>query len=60
MDINDEREVNVKLTKDKLNELCSELFHKSMELVDMGLNIAQISSEQLDYVVIRKFMSIIK
>ena len=52
MDINDEREVNVELTKVKFNELCNELFNKSMELVDIGLNTAQISPEQLDHVVI--------
>ena len=52
MDINDEREVNVELTKIKFNELCNELFNKSMELVDKGLNTARISSEQLDHVVI--------
>ena len=56
MDIDNEREVNVELTKVKLNELCNELFNKSMELVDKGLNTAQISSEQLDHVVILNFM----
>ena len=56
MDIDSEQEVNVELTKAKLNELCNELFNKSMELVDIGLNTAQISSEQLDHVVIRNFM----
>ena len=57
MDINDEREVNVELTKVKFNELCNEIFSKSMELVDKGLKTARISSEQLDHVVILNFMS---
>ena len=57
MDINDEREVNVELTKIKFNELCNEIFSKSMELVDKGLKTARISSEQLDHVVILNFMS---
>ena len=56
MDISDERKINVELTKAKLNELCNELFNKSMELVDKGLNTAQMSTEQLDHVVIRNFM----
>ena len=56
MDIDSEREVNVELTKVKFNELCNELFNKSMELVDIGLNTAQVSPEQLDHVVILNFM----
>ena len=56
MDINDEREVSVELTKAKFNELCNELFNKSMELVDKGLNTARISPEQLDHVVILIFV----
>ena len=56
MDINDEREVNVELTKVKFNELCNKIFNKSMKLVDKGLNTAQISPEQLDHVVIPNFM----
>ena len=56
MDIDSEREVNVELTKVQFNELCNELFNKSMELVDKGLNTAQISSEQLDHVVILNAM----
>ena len=56
MNINDEQEIDVELTKVKFNEICSELFNKSMELVDKGLNTAQISSEQLDHVVILSFM----
>ena len=57
MDISDEQEVNVELTKVKFNELCNELLNKSMELVDKGLNTARISSEQLDHVVILNFIS---
>ena len=60
MDINDEREVNVELTKVKLNELCNKILNKAMKLVDKGLNTAQISSEQLDHVVILSLCSIIK
>ena len=56
MNINDELEVDVELTKVKFNELCDELFNKSMELVDKGLNTAQISAKQLDHVVVLNFI----
>ena len=51
LDINDNLDLNVTLTKEKFNELCSDLFDKAMVYVDRALNMAKLSPNQLDYVV---------
>lgn len=51
MDINDDQEVNALLTKNKLNELCVELYDKAIKLVDRGLNTARIKANQITFVV---------
>ena len=51
MEINNDLEINVLLTKEKLNELCSDLFERAMIFVDRALNMAQLSPEKIDYVV---------
>ncbi|PAV80124.1 hypothetical protein WR25_24736 [Diploscapter pachys] len=52
LDINDNLEINVKLTKEKLHELCSDLFEKAMIFVDRALNMAQLSPEKIDHVIL--------
>ena len=39
------------LSSEKFNELCNDLFNKAMVYVDRALNMAQLSPDQLDYVV---------
>ena len=51
LDINDDLDLNVTLTKEKFNELCNDLFDKAMVYVDKALNTARISADQLNYVV---------
>ena len=51
MDINDVYELNVRLTKEKFDELCSDLFERAMIFVDRALNMAQLSPEKIDHVV---------
>ncbi|PAV74933.1 hypothetical protein WR25_14159 [Diploscapter pachys] len=52
LDINDDLEINVRLTKEKFNELCSDLFERAMTFVDRALNTAQLSPEKIDHVIL--------
>ncbi|PAV60479.1 hypothetical protein WR25_10604 [Diploscapter pachys] len=52
LDINDEYEIHVKLTKEKFNGLCSDLFEKAMIFVDRALNMAKLSPEKIDNVIL--------
>ncbi|PAV64687.1 hypothetical protein WR25_17880 [Diploscapter pachys] len=52
LDINDDLEMNVRLTKEKFHELCSDLFEKAMILVDRALNMAQLSPEKIGHVIL--------
>ena len=51
MEINNDLEINVLLTKEKLNELCSDLFERAMIFVDRALDMAKLSPEKIDHVV---------
>ena len=51
MEINDEVDLEVQLTKSQLNRLCSDLFTRAIEQVDSALNTAQMTSNDIDYVV---------
>ena len=51
MDINDNMSLNVLLTKNKLIELCDDLFTKAMNEVESALNTARLTSKQIDHVV---------
>ncbi|PAV59104.1 hypothetical protein WR25_10794 [Diploscapter pachys] len=52
LDINDDLEINVRLTKEKFNELCSDLFERAMTFVDRALNMAQLTPEKIDHVIL--------
>ncbi|PAV60072.1 hypothetical protein WR25_19558 [Diploscapter pachys] len=52
LDINDDLEINVILAKEKFNELCSDLFERAMMFVDRALNMAKLSPEKIDYVIL--------
>ncbi|PAV74054.1 hypothetical protein WR25_27109 [Diploscapter pachys] len=52
LDINDDYEINVKLTKEKLNELCSDLIRKSINYTDRALNMAKLSANNIDNVIL--------
>ena len=51
LDINDDVAINIELSIEKFNDLCSDLFDRAMVYVDRALNMARISADQLDYVV---------
>ena len=51
MEINDDINLNVLLTKNKLIELCGDLFTKAMNKVESALNTAQLTPKQIDHVV---------
>ena len=55
MEINDEVNLKVPLTKSQLNQLCSDLFTKAIHQVDLALNTAQMTSNDIDYVVNHSF-----
>ena len=55
MEINDEVSLKVPLTKSQLNQLCSDLFTKAIHQVDLALNTAQMTSNDIDYVVSHSF-----
>ncbi|PAV72493.1 hypothetical protein WR25_05901 isoform E [Diploscapter pachys] len=50
MDENDE--VNVELTRDKFNDLCSDFFKRAMNKVDEAINSSRISVDAIDYVLL--------
>ncbi|PAV65825.1 hypothetical protein WR25_13502 [Diploscapter pachys] len=52
MEINDEVNLKVPLTKSQLNQLCSDLFTKAIRQVDLALNTAQMTSNDIDYVIL--------
>ncbi|PAV64864.1 hypothetical protein WR25_05452 [Diploscapter pachys] len=52
IDINDELDLNVAMTSNKLNELCNELYNKAMHQVDNVLNTAQLKASQIDHVIL--------
>ncbi|PAV91031.1 hypothetical protein WR25_25709 [Diploscapter pachys] len=54
LDINDDLEMNVRLTKEKFNGLYSDLFERAMIFVDRALNMAQLSPEKIDHVYLFK------
>ena len=55
MEINDEVNLKVTLTKFQLNHLCSDLFTRAIHQVDLALNTAQMTSNDIDYVVSHSF-----
>ena len=55
MEINDEVSLKIPLTKSQLNKLCSDLFTKAIQQVDSALNTAQMTSNDIDYVVNHSF-----
>ena len=55
MEINDEVNLKVTLTKFQLNQLCSDLFTRAIQQVDSALNTAQMTSNDIDYVVSHSF-----
>ena len=55
MEINDEVDLEVPLTKSQLNQLCSDLFIRAIHQVDSVLNTAQMTSNDIDYVVNHSF-----
>ena len=55
MEINDEVDLKVPLTKSQLNQLCSDLFTKAIHQVDLALNTAQMMKEDINFVVIYSF-----
>ena len=55
MEINDEVNLKVPLTKSQLNQLCSDLFTRAIQQVDSALNTAQMTSNDINYVVNHSF-----
>ena len=55
MEINDEVDLEVQLTKSQLNKLCSDLFTKAIHQVDSALNTAQMTSNDINFVVNNSF-----
>ncbi len=55
MEINDEVNLKVPLTKYQFNQLCSDLFTRATQQVDSALNTAQMTSNDIDYVVNHSF-----
>ena len=55
MEINDDVNLKVPLTKSQLNQLCSDLFTRAIQQVDSALNTAQMTSNDIDYVVNHSF-----
>ena len=55
MEINDEVSLKVPLTKSQLNQLCSDLFTRAIHQVDSALNTAQMTSNDINYVVNHSF-----
>lgn len=51
MDISGDLELNVNLTKEKLYEICSDIFDKAMIFVERALDTAQLTSNQIEHVV---------
>ncbi|PAV84163.1 hypothetical protein WR25_17167 [Diploscapter pachys] len=52
LDINDDLDLNVELTRDKFNELCGELFRKTVQIVDVAMNSGQLTDNQIDSVIL--------
>ncbi|PAV79554.1 hypothetical protein WR25_20905 [Diploscapter pachys] len=52
MEINDEVNLKVPLTKSQLNRLCSDLFTKAIQQVDSALNTAQMKKEDINFVIL--------
>ena len=52
LEISGDRELNVGITKEKFNELCSDLFDRAMSFIDYALSTAQLSVEDINHVVI--------
>ena len=55
MEINDDVNLKVPLTKLQLNQLCSDLFIRAIQQVDLALNTAQMKTEDINYVVNSSF-----
>ena len=51
MDIDTGPELNVNLTKTKLNELCDGLFAKVINLIDQALKMARLHENDISHVV---------
>ena len=58
IDINDELDLNVAMTSNKLNELCKELYDRALKQVDSVLYTAQLEESQIDHVVYLLFLLI--
>ena len=52
LEISGDRELNVGITKEKFNELCSDLFDRAMSFIDYALSTARLSVEDINHVVI--------
>ncbi|PAV72997.1 hypothetical protein WR25_13422, partial [Diploscapter pachys] len=52
LDINDDTNVNVEISRSNFNQLCQDLFDKAMEMVEKALRTAKISAEQIDNVIL--------
>ncbi|PAV81547.1 hypothetical protein WR25_10230 [Diploscapter pachys] len=52
LDINYNTEINVKISRSNFNQLCKDLFDKAMRMVERALRTAQISAEQINYVIL--------
>ncbi|PAV82984.1 hypothetical protein WR25_01883 isoform D [Diploscapter pachys] len=48
----DDTPINVRLTQEKLNELCNDIFAKITDIVDRAINMADLKKEDINYVVI--------
>ncbi|PAV62768.1 hypothetical protein WR25_26968 [Diploscapter pachys] len=51
LDSND-TDVNVEISRSNFNQLCQDLFDRAMKMVERGLRTAQISTEQIDNVIL--------
>ena len=51
MEINDEVNLKVPLTKYQFNQLCSDLLIKAIHQVDLALYTAQMKKEDINFVV---------
>ena len=56
LDISDEREIHIKLTTVKFNELCAELFERAMNQIDEALRNSNLSDGDIDHVVCNEIL----
>ena len=51
LEIDDDNEIRVALTREKLNELCIDLFEEAVRYVDRVLDMIKLTVDQIDHVV---------